>query len=139
MALLINHESKSLKERLSELIRKSEELKFLVGYFYFSGFNEISDAIEKNTDLQKINILVGLEVDEINNNIIEIGTKYENKSDKEIKQIIIESLRKSFVSENCDTKEFYEQAKLFLKLYKEQSYRSEKQDNPIIQNCICLN
>ena len=34
-------EAKTLKVRLEELISKSLELKFLVGFFYFSGLDEL--------------------------------------------------------------------------------------------------
>jgi len=34
---ITNSSAENLKRRLIELIRKSDELKFLVGFFYFSG------------------------------------------------------------------------------------------------------
>ena len=37
---ITNASDKDLKKRLNELIAKSEELKFLVGFFYFSGIRE---------------------------------------------------------------------------------------------------
>jgi hypothetical protein len=35
-----NKQQKTLKGRLNTLISISDELKFLVGYFYFSGWSE---------------------------------------------------------------------------------------------------
>ena len=36
----------SLKERLQKLISASSELKFLVGFFYFSGWQEIYQKLQ---------------------------------------------------------------------------------------------
>jgi len=38
---ITNSELENLKNRLIELIKKSDELKFLVGFFYFSGIREL--------------------------------------------------------------------------------------------------
>ncbi|GAB6161046.1 hypothetical protein JCM12298_02050 [Desulfothermus naphthae] len=38
---ITNEENITLKERLQKLIKASTELKFLVGFFYFSGWREI--------------------------------------------------------------------------------------------------
>jgi hypothetical protein len=46
---------------LIQLIEHSRELKFLVGFFYFSGWRELFEAIKDREDLT-IKILVGLEV-----------------------------------------------------------------------------
>ena len=39
---ITNAEGKDLKKRLVELVKNSKELKFLVGFFYFSGIRELS-------------------------------------------------------------------------------------------------
>ena len=41
-----NTENKILKERISQLIGISKELKFLVGFFYFSGIRELYKSIK---------------------------------------------------------------------------------------------
>lgn len=127
---LINPQNKSLKDRLNELIPNAEELKFLVGFFYFSGFKEIAENIRNSPNLSKINILVGLDVDEINSRIIEIEKNHASKTDKEIKQIFVDSFRKSFQSDECDTKEFYEQVKLFLDLFRQSKLELRKTRDP---------
>jgi len=38
---ITNNKTANLKKRLIELIQKSDELKFLVGFFYFSGIREL--------------------------------------------------------------------------------------------------
>jgi hypothetical protein len=59
---ITNNETKLLKERISSIIGFSKELKFLVGFFYFSGVRELYDAIKDNHNI-KIFVLVGLNVD----------------------------------------------------------------------------
>jgi len=46
---ITNDANKILKQRLSELIGFSKALKFLVGFFYFSGIRELYEAIKNNT------------------------------------------------------------------------------------------
>jgi len=47
---ITNSNAKDLKKRLIELIQKSEELKFLVGFFYFSGIRELYNGLKSNPD-----------------------------------------------------------------------------------------
>ena len=61
-AFITNTQTKTLKKRLSELIEHSAELKFLAGFFYFSGWGEIYDSLKDRTDIE-IKVLVGLDVD----------------------------------------------------------------------------
>ena len=48
---ITNDANKVLKERLSELIGFSQALKFLIGFFYFSGIRELYEAIKNNPGL----------------------------------------------------------------------------------------
>ncbi|MCL0040166.1 hypothetical protein M1N02_01720 [Thermodesulfovibrionales bacterium] len=57
---ITNSGTASLKRRLVELIQKSEELKFLVGFFYFSGIREFYKGLKQNPGV-RINVLVGRE------------------------------------------------------------------------------
>lgn len=59
---ITNAKERSLKNRLHTLIQHSQELKFLVGYFYFSGWAELYQALKARDDLT-IKILVGLDAD----------------------------------------------------------------------------
>ena len=54
-------QQKTLKGRLNNLISISDGLKFLVGYFYFSGWSDIYLSLQKNPQ-QKLKLLVGLQV-----------------------------------------------------------------------------
>lgn len=57
-----NTGNKILKDRISQLISISKELKFLVGFLYFSGIRELYEALKNNPSIV-MNVLVGLNVD----------------------------------------------------------------------------
>jgi len=114
---ITNSGSKDLKKRLIELIKSSEELKFLVGFFYFSGIRELYEGLKDNPNVI-LKILVGLNVDRLNFGLIEFAEQ-EKLSDEEKTNNFFESIKKSLNSENFDTKEFYEQVKFFIKLIRE--------------------
>jgi len=117
MANFITNSQKSdLKKRLLELISKSEELKFLVGFFYFSGIRELYSALQANPDVS-IKILVGLNVDRYNFSLIEHGENYPS-SDEEKTYHFFESIKKSLNTEHFDTEEFYRQVRYFVDLIK---------------------
>jgi len=69
----------NLKNRLSELILKSDELKFLVGFFYFSGLKELYESLKENSNVV-LKILVGLNVDTFNYELME----YSDQEDKRV-------------------------------------------------------
>lgn len=109
----------SLKARLQKLISVSEELKFLVGFFYFSGWQEIYKTLQKN-DKVILKILVGLQVDKHLSNIIEIGNKDENRSNEEHFTHFMKSLGYAINNAEMDNQEFYEQVDFFIKLLEEE-------------------
>ena len=71
---ITNTGNASLKSRLSILIKESQELKFLVGFFYFSGISELIESLKANADLT-LKILVGLNVDAQNYGLVEYAEK----------------------------------------------------------------
>ena len=79
---ITNNKAKSLKKRLVELIQKSKELKFLVGFFYFSGIRELYKGLKEHPK-QKIKVLVGLNVDVTNYGLTEFADTDEKISDEE--------------------------------------------------------
>jgi superfamily II DNA or RNA helicase len=110
----------NLKNRLSELILKSDELKFLVGFFYFSGLKELYESLKENSNVV-LKILVGLNVDTLNYELIEYSDKEDRKgtlSNEEIYNKFFYSLKKSINTDNFDTKDFYDQSKFFVTLIK---------------------
>lgn len=114
---ITNSQKKQLKTRLLELLSKSNELKFLIGFFYFSGLRELFEGLKLN---EKVNlkILVGLNVDKNVRGLFEYGDKDKKISDDERIHQFYESIKKSINTESFDNKDFYEQSKFFLQLIK---------------------
>ena len=83
---ITNTGSAQLKTRLSILIKESQELKFLVGFFYFSGISELIESLKANPDLT-LKILVGLNVDAQNYGLVEYAKRQERKELNELKTI----------------------------------------------------
>ena len=126
---ITNNEAKDLKRRLIELITKSDELKILVGFFYFSGIRELYKGLKENPN-QKIKVLVGLNVDATNYGMIELADQDEQISDEEKTFKFFESVKKSLNTENFDTKEFYEQVKFFIQLIRDDNLIIRKTYSP---------
>ena len=114
---ITNTKNKKLKSRLTELIQKSDELKFLVGFFYFSGIKELYKGLKENPDVN-IKVLVGLNVDKTNLGLVEFEDNDSEISDEEKSYRFIQSVKKSLNSEDFDTEEFYQQVRYFISLIK---------------------
>ena len=102
---ITNNENKILKQRISQLIGFNKELKFLVGFFYFSGIRELYEAVKNNPNV-KLYVLVGLNVDKTNYGLIEYGHTGKidgNKHQSHFKDSIIKSLN----SDEFDNPDFY--------------------------------
>jgi len=115
---ITNSDAENLKKRLAELINKSEELKFLVGFFYFSGIRELYAELKKNPQVI-IKVLVGLNIDKLNYQLIEyadLDDQSGHLSNEEIIHKFFDSIKKSINSEQFDTYEFYEQVRFFVDL-----------------------
>ncbi|MDD2229772.1 MAG: helicase-related protein [Candidatus Cloacimonetes bacterium] len=100
MAKLITNQGEFLNEIIRDIVPCSENLYFLVGYFYFSGFEEIY----KEVGDKHLKILVGMNIEkDLSNNIKEYFVLQElNQSRLEIKQ----NYYKSFVEIFNDTDYF---------------------------------
>ncbi|MBP8960218.1 MAG: DEAD/DEAH box helicase family protein [Bacteroidales bacterium] len=111
---ITNSGTKNLQERISQLVRQSNELKFLAGFFYFSGLRELYEGMKTNPDFL-LKVLAGIRVDVINSRLVE--TDYsENISDEEKIEVFFESIRKSINTDSFDTRDFYEQSRYFIGL-----------------------
>ncbi len=119
----------SLKERLQKLISASSELKFLVGFFYFSGWNEIFKELKKNNDVI-LKILVGLQVDKYLSGIIEVENKDDSLSREEHFTQFIKSLGYAINNAEMDNEEFYNQIEFFIKLLEDERLIIKKTLNP---------
>ncbi|MGB3938543.1 MAG: SNF2-related protein, partial [Candidatus Cloacimonas acidaminovorans] len=105
---ITNSGNNNLKSRLSELIRESQELKFLVGFFYFSGIQELIDSLQQNPDLI-LKILVGLNVNSLSYGIIEYAEPM-NIPKWECKALYQQSVIKALNNDDFDNELFYQQA-----------------------------
>lgn len=125
-----NKQQKTLKGRLNTLISISDELKFLVGYFYFSGWSDIYLSLQKNPQ-QKLKLLVGLQVCNYLGNIIEYAEQKEEDSsrDEEFQKYLV-SLGFALNNEEMDTEDFYNQVGFFVQMIEEDRLEIRKTENP---------
>ena len=117
---ITNSGQQNLLDRISLLLSNSVELKFLVGFFYFSGLKELYETLQKNQTSQ-IKVLVGLNVDLLNYQLIEHADEDEKSgsySNDKIFQKYLKSVKKSINTDNFDTQEFLNQANFFIELIK---------------------
>lgn len=128
-AFITNTETKTLKKRLQQLIEHSQELKFLVGFFYFSGWQEIYQSLKNREDLI-IRILVGLDVDRMLGRVIEIAASDRNHSNDEKSDRFFESISNAVNNEEMDTEAFYEQVDLFIELIEKDRLILKKTADP---------
>lgn len=115
---ITNDYDKELKNRLIELIQISEELKFLVGFFYFSGIQELYQGLKNNPDVI-LKILVGMNIDNTNFRLLEYADEDDLASDDDKSTKYLNNIRESLTSEDFDTPAFYEQVIFFLKMIKD--------------------
>lgn len=109
-----NTGSKKLADRIKELVFLSKELKFLVGFFYFSGIDSLFESLKSKQDLP-IKILVGLDVDKINYHIVEYFNKKAKKYSKEEHiDSFFKSVKNSINSDDFDNEKFVNRIFFFL-------------------------
>jgi len=113
---ITNSEKKQLKTRLAQLISSSTELKFLVGFFYFSGIRELYQSLKNSPDTI-LRVLVGLNVDTSLYGLHEYAHS-EEASDEEKAYEFLDSIKKSLPTDEFDTENSYEQIKFFVDLIK---------------------
>lgn len=114
-AFITNTKTKTLKKRLEQLIEHSQELKFLVGFFYFSGWQQLVDSLRQHDNLQ-IKVLVGLEVDRKLGKTLEFEASGNNVSNEEKADRFFASLANALNTPDMDIEEFYEQVEFFIEL-----------------------
>ena len=112
---ITNASTRTLKKRLEQLIHHSQELKFLVGFFYFSGWRELYQALQGRDDLT-IKLLVGLDVDRTLDRVLEVAQPGSELSNDDLADRFFASLGYALNDEALDTAEFYEHAAYFLNL-----------------------
>ena len=110
---------KTLSGRLNNIIKFSSELRWLVGFFYFSGWKEVYENLQKNK-VVKIRLLVGLEVGKYLGNIFEHEMQDIDLSHDEHFNAFMTSMGFAVNNEKQDTKVFYEQVHFFLEMLQEE-------------------
>ncbi len=124
-----NKTHKSLKGRLNTLIGISDELKFLVGFFYFSGWQELFENLKKNENLT-LKLLVGLQVDQILHKIVEHGSQEEELSHDDQFNQFMTSVGNAINNEEMDTEVFYNQVEFFIQMLQEERLLIRKTEKP---------
>ena len=125
-----NTGQKVLRDRVNTLISISEELKFLVGFFYFSGWKEVYEQLKANSNIT-LKLLVGLEVDKmLNKGIVEFGFNEKEVSDDDRFNNFMSSLQNALDNDDMDNKEFYNQVSFFLDMIREERLIIRKTKNP---------
>lgn len=112
---ITNEKGKDLKKRLVELIENSKELKFLVGFFYFSGIAELYESIKDRPDI-KINVLVGLNADKGVHGLFEYSENSNNLTNREKIKNYFSSVKSSLNTDEFDNKDFEKQIMCFINL-----------------------
>lgn len=95
----ITNKEKFLSDIINGILPKTDTVDILVGYFYFSGYMQLSENLKD----KRIRILVGLDVD--------------LQMSKYIREI--EAIRDSFVSRNIIKEEYYKQ---FVKIFNDSDF-----------------
>jgi len=126
---ITNDSRKKLKNRISELIAHSSELKFLVGFFYFSGIQELYDSLKDNSEVH-LDVLVGLNVDRSIHGLLEYGDSTRGLTDGEKFNQFLDSTSKSINSDDFDNEAFYRQALFFIDAIRNGSLRIRKTYDP---------
>ena len=120
---------KTLSGRLNNIIKFSTELRWLVGFFYFSGWKEVYENLQKNKDI-KIRLLVGLQVGNHLQNIFEHDVQEMDLSSDEYFNDFMTSMGFAVNNEQQDTKDFYEQVHFFLEMLLEERLIIKKTREP---------
>lgn len=125
---ITNQPTKELHKRLNLLISKSDELKFLIGFFYFSGIRELYSGLKNNSKFI-LKVLVGLNVDSTNLGLVEYAGEKSLSDDEKIIHFFT-SIKNSINTEHFDNKDFYEQVKFFIHLIVEDRLIIRKTSEP---------
>ena len=120
---------KTLSGRLNNIIKFSTELRWLVGFFYFSGWKEVYENLKNNPDI-KIRLLVGLQVGNHLQSIFEHDAQDLDLSSDEYFNDFMTSMGFAVNNEQQDTKAFYEQVHFFLDMIKQKRLIIKKTKEP---------
>jgi len=124
------NEEQSLLTRLDYLIAESEEMRVLVGFFYFWGIGALHSGLVANKDF-KLRILVGLEAEDKAGRIVEFAGEHSPETtDEERRKDFLQSLRSVMRGKAIDTERYYERVSLFIDLVKSGQIEIRKTRDP---------
>ncbi|HNT26689.1 MAG TPA: helicase-related protein [bacterium] len=127
---ITNEKTNTLEKRLNELVPISRELKFLVGFFYFSGIRGIYSSLKNNPEAT-LKVLVGLDTDAtIPKMVVEVPKNDETMSNERSRSCYLESIKTGMRQKDFDSEECYEQISFFLDLLKEGRLQIKKTLDP---------
>lgn len=124
-----NGAQKTLSGRLNNIIQFSTELRWLVGFFYFSGWREVYQSLKENPEI-KLRLLVGLQVGQHLENIFEHDIQEIDLSRDEYFNDFLRSLDFAINNKKQDHKEFYEQVHFFLEMLEKERLVIRKTERP---------
>ena len=123
------HQQKTVAGRLRALVEHAAELKFLVGFFYFSGWAELYKSLRDREDIS-VKLLVGLEVDELLGRTVEHSNTRAERTGEESVDEFFDSLGKALNNEQMDTEGFYSQVGFFLEMIESGRLEIKKTRDP---------
>ncbi|HHE37641.1 MAG TPA: helicase [Candidatus Cloacimonetes bacterium] len=129
MAKLVTNQKEFLSEIIDNILPSSNNLYFLVGYFYFSGFEQMY----KNINDKKMKILIGMNIEKnMSNKIKEFTIIQEiNQSRLEIKKSYFKSFVEIFNdTDYFDSEEKQEAFRIFIGKMKDGSLEIRKTEHP---------
>lgn len=113
-----NENTKTLQERLHEIIPSAQSLDILVGFFYFSGIKALYEPLLKNPDIN-MRVLVGLNIDKTAREIVEVDYDLRTNSDETMPGRYLNDVLISLNSDRFDNPIFAEQIKFFVQMLKD--------------------
>ena len=118
-----------MQARVEASLGMSRELKFLVGFFYFSGWQTLYEKLQANTALQ-LKVLVGLDVGADIGGLVERARGVWGESENDRRERFIESLCNGLNHKSLDGREVYEQWHLFANMLREERLIIKKTRDP---------
>jgi len=122
-------EHTSLANRISKVIAYSNEIRCLVGYFYFSGWKELFKSLQAKPDTC-VKVLVGLQVDRILARAVEVEPNDIKLSSEEYFTEYMQSLGNAINNSVMDNENFFNQIDFFIEMLENGRLVIRKTKNP---------
>lgn len=119
----------NLKNRINQLATKAEELKFLVGFFYFSGTLELYQGLVDN-DHVILKVLVGLNTDKVSNQLVEYALLEPEATANQVTERFLQNVKLTLNGEDFDNQDFYERIGLFIRMIRQDRLQIRKTRQP---------